>query len=390
MSKTEAGEAAAEAAMKSEKVEAAVNAAEGAEAEANQSAKKAAQEELERIKKKNDTAQEKAAEEIVQELKQPEGGDPASSKDLKTLQETSRNLSESADNPGDILPNLEESARNIDEDAGDRLNSSMRPFLETMNSKIEDLIKENSGEAKFSQFKNLRDKVTEAVKNKDPAAYEEATANLDSFIEEELGDSKTALEEKTEGRGNLKNFSRIASFLKLLGIIGLLGLLTALFMMDNGCWKWTGGAKTQKINDFDFSKHGNKRFCACSDTSDFDTPQPLSDWCPDNVRKGRPTYVTCKPYQYPACTIKSDPAGVYYSYYITSPLGVFNTLVNQTTKIIKKGAQGLLVFVKWAVVLICVFISLYFTYEGIIEKEWLYAVGVLLMAGAGTAGWIFI
>lgn len=381
---------AAEAAMEAAETEAATEAAENAENMANQAVDELTPEQEKARQTDNDKAQAQATGEIVQSLELPEGVDPPSSEDLNKLQDTSRELADSVDTPGDILPKLDASAGNIDEDAGNRLNSSMRPFLETMNSKIEDLIKENSGEAKFSQFKDLRDKVTDAVENKDPAAYEEATANLDSFIEEELGDSKTALEEKTEGRGNLKNFSRLASFLKLLGIIGLLGLLTALFMMDNGCWKWTGGAKTQKINDFDFSKDGNKKFCACSDTSNFNTPQPLSSWCRSGVTKGTPTYVTCPPYQYPACTVKKDPSGIYYSYYIASPLGVFNSLVNQTTKIIKKTGQGLLVFVRWAVVIICIFISLYFTYLGFTEEEWLYAVGVLVMAAAATAGWIFI
>ena len=382
---------AAEAAMESAEAEAALREAEAAEAVANKGVPgELTPEEAKARETANDEAQAQTTGKLLEALPEREGVDPPTLKNINKLQDTTRELAESVDKPGDILPKLEESAGNIDEDAGNRLNSSMRPFLETMNSKIEDLIKENSGEAKFSQFKNLRDKVTDAVENKDPAAYEEATANLDSFIEEELGDSKTALEEKTEGRGNLKNFSRIASFLKLLGIIGLLGLLTALFMMDNGCWKWTGGAKTQKINDFDFSKDGNKKFCACSDTSNFDTPQPLSSWCPSGVTKGTPTYVTCPPYQYPDCTVKKDPSGIYYSYYIASPLGVFNSLVNQTSKIIKKGGQGLLVFVRWAVVIVCVFISLYFTYLGFTEEEWIYAIGVLVMAGAATAGWIFI
>ena len=384
------GVEAAEAAMESAETEAATEAAEDAENIANQRVGELTPEQEKARQTENDKAQAQATGEIVQSIELPEGVDPPSIGDLNKLQDTSRELADSVDNPGDILSKLEESAGNIDEDAGNRLNSSMRPFLETMNFKIEDLIKENSGEAKFSQFKDLRDKVTDAVENKDPAAYEEATANLDSFIEEELGDSKTALEEKTEGRGNLKNFSRLASFLKLLGIIGLLGLLTALFMMDNGCWKWTNGAKTQKINDFDFSKDGNKKFCACSDTSNFVTPQPLSSWCPSGVTKGTPTYVTCSPYQYPACTVKNDASGIYYSYYIASPLGVFNSMVNQTSKVIKKSGQGLLVFVRWAVVIVCVFISLYFTYLGFTEEEWIYAIGVLVMAGAATAGWIFI
>ena len=385
-------EAAAEAAMEAAETEAATEAAENAENIANEGADELTPEEQKQRQVENDEAQARATKEIVKSLKLPNGVDPPSSEDLNKLQETSGNLAKSVDKPGKILPKLEESAGNIDEDAGNRLNSSMRPFLETMSSKIDSLIKNSAGADKFSQFKNLQAKVTEAVENKDPAAYEEATANLDSFIEESLGDSKTALEETTEGKGNLKNFSRIASFLKLLGIIGLLGLLTALFMMDNGCWKWTDGAKTQKLNDFNFSKSDNKKFCACSDTSNFDTPQPLSSWCPSGVTKGTPTYVTCPPYQYPACTIKTDPSGIYYSYYIASPLGVFNSLVNQTSKIIKNAGQGLglLVLVKWAVVIICIFISLYFTYLGFTKKEFIYAVGVLVMAGAASAGWIFI
>lgn len=382
---------AAEAAMEAAETEAATEAAEEAENMANQGdVSELTPKEQKARQAENDKAQAQATGEILQSLKLPEGVDPPSGEDLNKLQDTSRDLAESVGKPGEILPKLEESAGKIDEDAANRLNSSMRPFLESMSSKIDSLIKDSAGADKFSQFKELQDKVTEAVENKDPAAYEKATANLDSFIEESLSDSKTALEEKTEGRGNLKNFSRIASFLKLLGIIGLLGLLTALFMMDNGCWKWTGGAKTQKLNDFDFSKDDNKKFCACSDTSNFDTPQPLSSWCPSGVAKGTPTYVTCPPYQYPACTIKSDPSGIYYSYYIASPLSVFNSLVNQTTKIIKNSASGLLVFLRWAVVIICVFISLYFTFLGFTEEEWIYAVGVVIMAVAATVGWIFI
>ena len=161
-------------------------------------------------------------------------------------------------------------------------------------------------------------------------------------------------------------------------------------MKEYGCWKWSGGAKSQKLNDFDFSKGNNKMYCSCSDTDNFDTPQPLTSWCPIEPGKGDPTYVTCPPYKYPACTIKSGLGGIYYSYYIASPLGVFNSLVNQTSKIIKKGGEGLIEIVKWIVVVICVFISLYFTYEGIVNEEWLYAVGVLVISGVGTAGYFLI
>ena len=382
---------AAEAAMEADETQAATEAAEAAEAAANSGDDgNLSPEEQEQRQAENDRAQAQATGEIIKSIDSPEGVDPPSNEDLNKLQDTSRTLAESVGKPGEILPKLEKSAGNIDEDAGNRLNSSLRPFLEAMSSNIDSLIEDSDGAEKFSEFKSLQAEVTESVESKDPEAFEEATENLDSFIDESLTESKKALEEKTEGKGNLKNFSRIASFLKLLGIIGLLGLLTALFMMDNGCWKWTDGARSQKINDFNFSKDGNRKFCTCSNTSDFDTPQPLSSWCPSGITKGTPTYVTCPPYQYPACTIKKGLSGIYYSYYITSPLGVFNSLVNQTSKLLKKGGQGLLVFVKWTVVIICIFISLYFTYLGFTEEEWIYAIGVLVMAGAGTAGWIFI
>jgi hypothetical protein len=383
-------EAAAEAAMEAAETEAATEAAEKAEIAANEGFGELTPEEQEAKIKENDRIQAESTGQILDSLKLPDGVEPPSSADLGKLQEKSRSLAESVDKPGEILPRLEDSAGSIDEDTGNRLNSSLRPFLESMSSKIDSLIKDSAGKDKFSQFKKLQSKVTEAVENKNPDAYEEASKNLDSFIEDSLKETKTALEEKTEGKGNLKNFSRIASFLKLLGIIGLLGLLTALFMMDNGCWKWLGGAKSQKLNDFDFSKGNNKMYCSCSDTNNFDTPQPLTSWCPIGSGKGDPTYVTCPPYKYPACTIKTDPGGIYYSYYVASPLGVFNSLVNQTTKIIKKGGEGLIKIVKWIVVVICVFISLYFTYEGIVNEEWLYAVGVLVISGVGTAGYFLI
>ena len=383
-------EAAAEAAMESAEIEAAAEAAENAEALANQEAETLSPEEQKAREVENDKMQAKSTGEIVQSLDLPSGVEPPYSEDLNKLQDTSRGLAESVDKPGEILPKLEESAGNIDEDVGNRLDSSLRPFLETMASKIESLIKDSSGEAKLTEFKSLQGKVTEAVENKDPAAYEEATADLDSFIEESLGDSKISLEEKTKGKGNLKNFSRIVSFLKLVGIIGLLGLLTALFMMDNGCWKWTGGAKSQKLNDFDFSKDDNKKFCACSNTRNFETPKPLSSWCPSGVSKGTPTYVTCPPYQYPACTVATDSSGVYYSYYIASPLGVFNSLVNQTAKIIKKTGTGLMNFIRWGVLIVGMLMVLYLLFNGVIDENVSYYIMAAIIAALSGAGFYFL
>ena len=383
-------EISAETAMTSEETEEATQAAVNAENMANQiNADELTSEEEQQVQAKNYKAQVKYTGQILKSSKS-KGVNSPTDEQIDQLQYTSKNLSESVSKPGEILPKLEESASTIDEDAANLLNSSMRPFFEVMNSKIDYLIEKNSGKSKFSQFKALQYKVTKAVENKDPAAYEEATTNLDSFIEQELSESKTALEEKTEGRGNLIFFSRIESFLKLLGIAGILGLITTIFMMDNGCWEWTDGAKTKKINDFDFNTDNNKRFCACSDNNNFDTPQPLSSWCPSGITKGSPTYVTCPPYQYPACTINTDPSGIYYSYYTASPLGVFNSLVNQTSKVIKDTGQNILIYVKWAVVIICILIILYLIIVGLVEEDWLYAVGVLIMAVAATAGWIFI
>ena len=383
-------EAAAEAAMEAAETEAAAEAAANAENAANEGFDQLTPEEQKARQAENDRVQATATSDIINSLKLPDGSELSSREDINKLQDTSRSLAESVETPGQILPKLKESAASIDEDVGNRLNSSFRPFLETMSSKIESLIKDNSGEAKLTEFKNLQNKVTEAVENKDPATYEEATVNLDSFIEESLGESKTALEEKTEGRGNLKNFSRISSFLKLVGIIGLLGLLTGIFMMDNGCWRWSGGAKTQKLNDFDFSKDDNKKFCACSNTSDFDTPIPLSSWCPNGISKGNPTYVTCPPYQYPKCTIKTDPSGIYYSYYITSPLGIFNTLVNQTTKIVKKTGTGVMTFIRWGILILGILMGLYLLFNGVIDGRVSYYIMAIIIAILSGLGFYFI
>ena len=224
----EAGaEAGAEAAMKSAEAEEAAREAENAERTANERVSELTPEELKERQAENNEAQADATTRIVKSINLPEGVDPPTGKEFSKLQDTSTELGNSVEVTGDILPKLDESAGKIDEETANRLNSSMRPFFETMASKIESLIKDSSGEEKLTEFKNLESKLTEAVEKRDPKAYEEATKNLDSFIDESLGESKTALEEKTEGKGNLKNFSRIASFLKLLGIIGLLGLLTA-------------------------------------------------------------------------------------------------------------------------------------------------------------------
>lgn len=379
---------AAEAAMESAETEAATQSAEEAEESTNSGFNELTPEEQEAKVKENDKLQAESTTKILDSLDLPDTVEKPSTEDLTKLQDTSRKLAESVDKPGEILPKLQESVKSIGEKVGKRLNSSLRPFLESMSTKVDSLIEDSAGSEKFSQYKELQAKVTKAIEDKDSDAYEQATSELDSFIEESLGDSKTELEEQTEGRGKLSRFSRIASFLKLLGVIGLLGLLTALFMEDNGCWRWSGGAKTQKLNDFNFTK--NKMYCACSDTSDFDTPQPLSSWCPSGVKKGDPTYVTCPPYKYPGCTITKDPAGTYYSYYVTSPLSIFNTLVNQTGKIIKKGGQGLENLIKWSIIVICVFISLYFVYQGVVTEEWLYGIGILVIAIVGTTGYFLI
>ena len=309
--------------------------------------------------------------------------------DVQTLSDIANKLADDSDNEAAVVTKLDGAANNIPPETAERLNTSMRPFLENASSKIGDLIKKNSGSAKYTQYQSLQSKLTQAVKDGDENAYKDAAANLDSFIDNELGNSNKILLEVTEGRGSLKKFSRISSFLKLLTIAGILGLITVLFKMDDGCWKWTDGAKTVKITDFDFSDD-NKKYCSCSSTSNFETPQPLSSWCPSGVTKGSPTYVTCSPYNYPACTIQTDPSGIYYSYYISSPIGEFNSLVNQTVKVVKNSTQGILTYVKWGVVIICILISLYLIVEGIFERDWIYGIRVLFMAGGGTAAWIYI
>lgn len=379
--------------MAAKATEEATEDAQNAEIRANQAnATAQTPEQRQQIQETNDAAQATATSKVLDNVNL-DGTTPPTVDQLKQAQATSRTLADNSATEGDILTGLDDAVNEIPDDAQASLDGTMRPFFEAMSSKIDDLIKRASGSAKFNEYKRLQGKVTEAVESKDPDAYNAATKELDSFIEDSLKESKTSLSEKTEGRGNLKNFSRIISLLKLLGIIGLLGLLTVLFKMNDGCWKWQDGAKSLKITDFDFSDGDNKKFCSCSNTNDFETPQPLS-WCPSDVNKGSPTYVVCPPYNYPACTVKTDSSGIYYSYYITSPLGVFNSMVNQTSKVIKNAGSGIMNIVKWAVVVICVIATLYFGFSTFDTEEvgnrMYYGVATLLFAGGGVAGWILL
>lgn len=307
--------------------------------------------------------------------------------DLQTLNQLATKLSNT-----DVVTDIDQTVAELPAGAGARLDASMRPFFENMTAEIKSLIEKTSGKEQLAKMEDLEAKVTQAIRARNPVAYKNSTAAVDSFIDNELDDSTTALKEKTAGRGNLKNFSRVFSFLKIAGIFGIIGLLAILAKSNNGCWKWDGGAKTQKINDFDFTKDDNRKFCACSDTNNFETPQPLSSWCPSGVSDGSPTYVTCPPYQYPVCTIKTDSSGIYYSFYIATPLSEFNSMVNQTGKIIRN-SNNLFNFrgiIKDVVVVISLFLSLYFIYKIFVEDRLIYGIGLLFVIVVFIGSWSFI
>jgi len=181
--------------------------------------------------------------------------------------------------------------------------------------------------------------------------------------------------------------------------------LTTFFIIeslrDEGCWKWEGGAKKSKVipTAFNYYDQGKQKYCACG-TGKFgeNTLTPVAVKCPGGKTDGviRPvqpadgTYPPCLDSQYPVCNVNNDGTGTYYSYYNVSATSIFNNLIDQGTKIIKDVGSGIDGVVKWVIVVICVLICLFLTVKGVIDNNFVYGVGVLIIAGIGAGGYYYL
>lgn len=248
-----------------------------------------------------------------------------------------------------------------------QIEKPLRSIFQYMSDGFDKLVKSMKGDKVAGELDALGDKLTESVKTKDPTKIKEAIGELDNYVSENLRDVDDKIKEETEGKSSVDNFTRIKPYLKVLGLAAILSLLTIFFMKDTGCWKFSDGVKSVKINDFDFKN--NTQYCSCSDSDNFSTPQPLSSWCPPGVTKGSPTYVTCPPYNYPACTIKDNSSGIYYGYYVSSPMGVLNTTLNQAGRVFRGVTSGFSNMIANIILIITVLLVLFLVAKGATAEE---------------------
>lgn len=319
---------------------------------------------VEEIEERTEKAQNIVSQQVLEKL--PSGKDVAVD-DVKNFSDTSREL---ADEVGGAEEEVIRKAQGkVDSLSNDtkKIEKSMRSMFQYMSDSFDSMIKSVKGDKATDELNSLNNNLTEAIKTGDPEKIREATANLDSYVSENLTDVDDKIKENTEGKGSVDMFTRIKPYLKVLGLAAILALTTIMFMKDTGCWKFSNGVKSLKINDFDFKN--NKQYCACSDSDNFSTPQPLSSWCPPGVKKGSPTYVTCEPYNYPACTVQESSDGLYYGYYVSSPMGVFNTALNQAGRAFRGVTYGFSNMIANIILIITVLLVLFMVAKGATAEE---------------------
>lgn len=194
-------------------------------------------------------------------------------------------------------------------------------------------------------------------------------------------------------------FKSLLCLAKIGTIFAMMIFIVHWFSQDTGCWEYQGGAKTRKLNlGFPFNST-NAGYCTCSANSAMSTAEPVETWCSSameaagksQIESGDEWYVTCPPYKETACNVSpTNPDGIFYSYYISSPIGIWNSACNQLSKAGKGAGNSILTIVKYGIIIICIFISLFFVYKSITEKQLLYLIGILPTAGVGVGGYLIV
>ena len=240
--------------------------------------------------------------------------------------------------------------------------------------------------AKIAKIESRWDRIIESRKTSS-AVRAAAVKAKTKEIENEFGVSEEAA--TRGGAGSLRNSIRLRTYLKYGTVAGIIGFLAYLLITETGCWQSINGTKSLKVSPTWKWTDENRKYCTCGDGDDnfLIGAQQCTKPKPPDWSSGSAWYVTCLPNLNKQCTRIN---GITYGWYKSTPIGLVNTLIKQSEKVGKAATQGLLYMVKWAVVIVCGLISLYLAWQGVWEKEWIYAIGVLIMIGAGTAGWIFI
>lgn len=256
----------------------------------------------------------------------------------------------------------------------------------------------NAWQASVKQYaKTLEEKldptdpdVIEAKKKMDDAS---------DNVKSELKASNSALK-KTKIPTKLAVFTAVSS----LSMLTLTAFFIIECLQDEGCWQYVNGVKDTKVIPTTFNYYDSKQnFCSCGPGGWGENSLDDFTMCPVESGKTTPTggnkpdpvpstgtYPPCISSTYPVCDVKSDGSGIYYGYYHVTATGIMNTLLNKGKEIIKTIGSGFGWLVKIIVVVISILICLFLIVKGLIDKNWLYGGGALIVAGIGTGGYIYL
>ena len=319
----------------------------------------------------------------------------ATPEDLATVSNAATKMAaeaESAGGPDHLV--AQDTPSSMQGETGDNANARLRPFMEWAADRYSDFVESRLPSDKLAEYKRLQDAMEEAAKGQDAGKFKTAREAMEKFVDDNFGDIKDAMRERSDNPPDPKRWEAFITFLKLAGIFGVLGGIAWFFSKNNGCWKVEGGAMSEQINVFDFSQ--NPQYCSCG--PDSATVTNL-DACGDVHKKDPPDpwFVTCPEWCYPACTVMDDDGnlnadGIYYMYYITSPIGEWNNIVNQGAKLAKGGGKGLLAIAQWGILIGSLLMAMFLAFQGVQKKSG--AISYYVMAGVliivGILGYWYI
>lgn len=291
-------------------------------------------------------------------------------------------------NPGDIVKTT--TPDTISTADANALNGRLRPFLELAANRYGDFVKSRLSKSKLAEYNKLQTALQDAVNDKNPDAFEKARAAMDKFIDNNFDDIKGDMRRRMDEPPDPKKWEVMKTILKLAGLAGILGGIAWFFSKNDGCWMWEGGAKSRKLEWADWST--TPYLCACSGD---DVLISKGEPCPSPAPSpDKPNYPPCNGEA--DCTVKDgskiNDDGIFYSYYVTSPLGEWNNIVNQSNKLGKNVGEGLLTIAKWGILIGSLLMAIFLAYQGVQKKSG--AISYYLMAGVllliGSLGYWYI
>ena len=195
---------------------------------------------VEQIKKKNEQVQNIVAQKVLGRLP---SGENITVDNVEKISDASTALADEVEGAEEnVIGKAQEKVDSLSTDTK-KIEKSMRSMFQYMSDSFDSMIKSVKGDKATDELNSLNNNLTEAIKTGDPEKIREATANLDSYVSENLTDVDNIIKENTEGKGSVDMFTRIKPYLKVLGLAAILSLMTIMFMKDTGCWKFSNGVK---------------------------------------------------------------------------------------------------------------------------------------------------